>query len=249
MRGQVISHNSREQYGFVHCSESGESYRFNYSSCDRETQTKLTDGCYVSFTKRAVQDGYEAVHVSFINSDLFLYELPSKLLVTQGMAIPEWIVIDGGDWTVIGSSEESPAKAKQQCMNLCRSVGANGALKLTYSVSQGRKGNYRYSVHHYSAVPVRIARKSPIGRLRNHQVGRLSASITKSKLAKKTRTSRLKALGWYVLAIGGALLTDNPFVLLGGLILCLWFVRVTHYDDWLKPNLMNRSSMKEWESV
>ncbi|MGR5296878.1 hypothetical protein ACPV5U_19550 [Vibrio mediterranei] len=248
MKGQIISHDYNGRFGYVVDAADNQSYRFSYSNCDKATLEQLKDGLYVSFSTRAVSDGYEAVSLCMLNTDSFLYEVPSKLLVTQGSKIADWELMNEPEWIVMGSSEESSSKAKQQCINLCQTVGATGAIKLTYSTSTERKGNYRYNVHHYSAVPVRLARKSPVGNLRRQRVGMLLPFRLKQRLIKKTRVSRFKAISWYALAVGTGLITDNVFVLLVGLLLCLWFVRMTNYDSWLQP-IRATSSGQEWESL
>jgi hypothetical protein len=89
-----------------------------------------------------------------IGSKILRFYLPDKFLATKYSSFKGLDIYQIPQWLITSSSDISIDMARQNIIERAEYLGANGLINLTYSRSIGQSGNYRYSIHHFSANPV-----------------------------------------------------------------------------------------------
>ncbi|RXJ70498.1 hypothetical protein CS022_23050 [Veronia nyctiphanis] len=256
MIGIVRSHDVQEKYGYIQCVDKDSSYRFSFEDCTSSLLDIIADGMYVEFSARAVEDGYSAKSVKIANTSAFQLETPSKLLLSKSHLVDGWQILSASQWQVISSSSHSPDDAKELFLSMCQSLGATGVLNVAYRKAVGKNGNYNYTIHQYSGVPVSLFRRSPKGTLGHESLidVNLVAGEAKSKLKRKTRHSLILKVFFTFLGSLAGFAVGSVIGFLVALFLCLKFIPFNRHDAWLQPigfvSARNKSdNAKAWNGL
>lgn len=87
-------------------------------------------------------------------SNSLRFYLPDNVLTTRYSSFKGWDIYQSPRWEINSSSSNSIDSARDEIIDRASSLGANGLINLRYSRSTGQSGNYKYSIHHFSANPV-----------------------------------------------------------------------------------------------
>jgi cold shock CspA family protein len=160
MEGVVRSYVAERRFGFID-GEDGKSYFFHANAfLDPSDQDAPLDGAILTFEPTATPKGLAAKRLALARDRAELWEPLDEFLVTRGDG-PHWgeIMAIGGPITVQGPG--SPDDLRSEIRQIAVAMDANALIGLRYSKSTGQSGNYRFSIHQFSATPVVLMRKRP----------------------------------------------------------------------------------------
>lgn len=205
MEGQVKFFLPSKGYGYINGVDNKD-YFFHISDFEKKVNlTEITDGCRVQFDESLNEKGYKALAIIMlkepVNSEGYPPKIKaiSKFILTKKDSINNFVTIRSNKYLAV-SSNQNPNYAKSMIINNCKKVGANSALNLRLTKSVGKSGNYRFTVHNYSAVPsVRMDTKHPSPLELEEQRNKLDSHI--SKVIEENNTKRMVAFAMIVVSI------------------------------------------------
>jgi cold shock CspA family protein len=249
MKGLIKTFVPEKKYGFIK-GDDGKDYYFHQDSFgDQNHKDRICDDSHVEFEPAATPKGYRAQNCSLlIPSDVTTYVVPDDLLMSESATIRGWEVIEWGEWTVCGTSRDSPDAAKRQLIGMARCLGANALIGITYSKSIGSEagtgqGTHHYTIHHFTARIMTVAKKSAKGVYDLDDLRGLNSRAAAEK-QRFARLIRRRNVTWAVILTLSVLfltaLRDNDglgfgLLVVGIVALYRYFSdRATDYGDWLK---------------
>ncbi|WP_162266532.1 cold-shock protein [Vibrio tritonius] len=158
MKGRLVSYVTSKKYGFVN-GEDGESYFLHASGLvNKSDESKLVKGIMVEFEPCPTPKGLSAKKVSI--SSVFFASKPVDFFITKASKPKYGDVVYQA--TIATRFFEDLEDAKKHLRGLADKVGANAILSLKYEKETFRSGNYRYSVHSYTAELALVTEKLPL---------------------------------------------------------------------------------------
>jgi cold shock CspA family protein len=159
MTGEIKSYIDQKGFGYI-TGDDGKSYFFHRSDC--EDQQYIADGARVEFDPTATPKGYKALKI-IIHGDDYIdtYVTPNSIILSKSEIVNGWEIIEASSEYIVAASGSGDPDEVKNCLksNLVQ-IGANAGLNLTYNKGKGSEGNYVFTVHVFSAVPVILAKRS-----------------------------------------------------------------------------------------
>ena len=216
MFGQISTYVTSKGYGFI-IGEDDKDYYFKFCNFKGNIE-KIAEGISVSFSPNANHKGYFATDIHMVCSkDSINYALPENTIYTKSGSINGWEIIERTDWRIMGTSPDGPDDAKREMLYHARNVGATGLTEVSYSKSTGSRGNYRFTIHHYTGNAVKLAKKSTTGTHTRESLLGLEQAIEK----EKSRLVRQKHTHYAC------------FALLLAIVGCTWIALKTFFSTWI----------------
>ncbi|MDA9557156.1 cold shock domain-containing protein [Vibrio sp.] len=161
MKGTVKTFIARKEFGFIR-GEDGNSYHFFLSDFKPEDHNQVREGAPVNFSESANARGYKAKKCGVMDdSELNCIATPNEFLILKrGQDLRQWDVLNQEHYIISTDSHRSIQGAKRELEYLTKGVGANAIIKAIYHCTEKRSGNYYYSVHSYSGIPVFAGKRS-----------------------------------------------------------------------------------------
>ncbi|WP_165311115.1 cold-shock protein [Vibrio ziniensis] len=157
MKGKLVSYVHDKKYGFVK-GEDGESYFFHASSLiDKTNESKLVKGVIVEFDPVPTPKGLSAKRAS-IPDVLFSLNLVD-FFITKSSKPKYGDVVHQS--TIATKFFKDLDEAKAHLKDLAEKVGANAVLNLKHEKDTFSNGNYKYTVHAFTADLAIVTEKVP----------------------------------------------------------------------------------------
>ena len=156
MHGQIKNFLQSKGYGFISGAD-GNDYFFHIKEIINP-EKEIVPGVTVQFEESLTPKGYKAKRIKLLES-ASLYEIPDTVLTSKTEEIRGWMVMKRGTIS-IESSERSPDVARDSIKCIAQSLGVTGIINLRYYKTTGSDGNYNFSIHNFTGIPVALARKS-----------------------------------------------------------------------------------------
>lgn len=246
MEGTVSTYLPSKGYGFV----KGDDGRDYFLHCDDvPAGVEVAEGLRLIFEEAATPKGYRARRASVGAKAAIAWELPTELLTSKTGEVKGWDVIEPAAWMMTSSSRESPDDARDQLQRAAMEIGATGIVQMRYFKSRGSeagtgRGTHHFTIHHFAATPVMLARKTYRGGKPVEDLTGLNRRLRmlKEHLEEKTRAStRLVMITALTIAV---LIGSASFVVpelsgvfvLGALLVSgfAYFAIRTDHDSWLQ---------------
>ncbi|MHB1100888.1 MAG: cold-shock protein, partial [Burkholderiales bacterium] len=169
-------------YGFIK-GHDGKDYFFSLNAfTDKQHRSLLYDGALVEFEATATPKGYKAIKCVLLDpAEIDTYIVPKDFQTSKSESIRGWDIIERGDWIIRTDSSDSLDDAKRQLIRRAQSVNANAITELEYLRDTGYSGNYQFTIHIFLGRPVVVAKKSPQGEHRKHDLCVLNRSAADMK--------------------------------------------------------------------
>lgn len=250
MTGTISTYATEKGYGFIK-GDDGKDYFFHKSAVDKEEG--ICEDALVRFDQKASPKGLSAVHVKIVSQTKhILYVVPDEVYISKKNNVKGWETIDVGNWTITGSSRNSPDEARDIMKRRTADVGINALVECRYNKTTGSepgtgKGVHYYSVHHYTGIPANIGKKSLKGTVGRRELEGIDDHLESMKDMLEERTwSNIKTM-WMIIAVlsviacliilvtvqknTGMIMIAAP---IGITILYTLLVGYTDEDKWLK---------------
>lgn len=157
MKGTLVSYVQTKKYGFVK-GEDGESYFLHVSSLvDKTDESKLIKGVTVEFDPIPTPKGLSTKKVS-IPEVIFELKLVD-FFITKSSKPKYGDVVHQA--TIATRFFKDLDEAKAHLKDLAGSVGANAVLNLKHEKDTFNDGNYKYTVHAFTADLALVTEKIP----------------------------------------------------------------------------------------
>lgn len=255
MEGVIKTFVPEKKFGFIKGND-GKDYFFHQDSFKEQRDKKhICDDAFVDFDPVPTPKGYRAENCSLRDSSAVLtYVVPDEFLTSKTDRIKGWDIIEMGNWTVHGTSRDSPDAARKDLIESAMRVRANALICVEYYKTTGSeagtgRGFHHYTIHNFRARIVTAAKKSPKSDLHIDELLGLNhrAETEKRRLAEMTNQSKRKRnIVWVTawgavlgaLALQAATLSNygaSVFaVMIGALVFGILCGRSTDYDYWLQ---------------
>ncbi len=219
MDGTVSSYLASKGYGFIR-GDDGRDYFLH--AADFAGDCAPIEGQRLAFEETATPRGYRARKARALGqAGPVRYLVPESIMHSRGSDIPGWETLQASQWTVHGSSRESPDDAQDELLGRASSLGANGVVLLAYYKTTGSeagtgRGVHRFTIHNFKAHPVMIGRASTQGSVSKASLSTLDILARELKTRLEARTRQSTMIG---LAVAAAIFLSCVVVdiaLLGG---------------------------------
>lgn len=157
------------------------------------------------------------------------FNIPDRFLTTKKSSFRGVKIYDIPNWKITVRSSNSPDIARLMIIELAESLGANGLIDMIYHKSTGNKGNYRYSIHHFTATPVILILPNNAGQYTEKDLVDLNANLESAYNAqaerKETRYKLAKNATYILSAVGAASLAFDTIavvIVCGVLLFLMW---------------------------
>lgn len=240
MQGTIKTYLPEKKYGFIK-GDDGKDYWFHENEFRDASQVgHICEEAFVSFDQQATPKGYRARNCRLVSAlEVATYVIPDDVISTKTDEAAGWEVIERGEWIVHGTSQDSPDAARRDVVDRARQIGANAVVALDYYKTTGRKGNYKFTIHHFRGRAMMIAKRNSTGRYRQDDLHGLNcrAEELKKQLAKRTRRSKIiRNLIWVALVVLAILTIIVPPISMAVLIFGFLLVRAKDHDGWLEKS-------------
>ena len=207
MKGTVVSFLLQKGYGFIK-GDDGKSYFFHVSALKNKADVGLLDdGVTLSFEQEATPKCYQAVAITVLQTSKAprvnslpevdkdrephshqqlpeRYKVPDDIITSKHDDVRGWETLEVTE-KIFTSSDPSMDKAKDKLFVIARRYGANALLNLRYDKSTDADGNYRFSVHHFSAQLASVGRLDPQGTKTRDALLGINQRIAEDERAKQ----------------------------------------------------------------
>lgn len=182
MHGTIKTFIPEKLYGFIK-GHDGKDYFFSLNAfTDKQHRSLLYDGALVEFEPTATARGYKAINCQLLDpAEIDTYLVPDEFQVSKSETIRGWEIIERGDWMLRTESSDSLDDAKRQLIRRAQSLNANAITELEYLKDTGYSGNYQFTIHIFLGRPAVVAKKSPQGEYRKHDLCVLNQSAADMK--------------------------------------------------------------------
>ncbi len=260
MEGTLRSFLPSKGYGFIRGDDSRD--YFAHQSQFVGAQAPI-EGLRVSFDEAASPKGYRAMAIRTLEVvEADRWSIPNEILHSRGPTFQDWETLESSLWTVHSSSRESPDVARLEALLHAKALGASGLALMKYYTTSGSepangggRGTHHYTIHHFCAHPVVLARRSAEGQYRAAELKGLDARVTAAKTAAVMRTDASTRKAWLSFGMLGvappcaialwALIKGIPISLTAGMFGCglvlimgmATLAARNNHDAWLQPPL------------
>lgn len=173
--GKIVSFVSKKKFGFIK-GDDGEDYFFHISFLnDKSVESKLVKGVRVEFDPTPAKKGLEArrlvVHTAITGKRL------KKFIQTKNAAPKDGVI--ERKIHLKTKPFKNPDEGRAHLKMLAKQMGANALLNQSYEKATASEGNYRYSVHSFSAD---VAVVSEVGSFDNDVYRKISQERLDEKI-------------------------------------------------------------------
>ena len=204
MTGTIKTYAEEKQYGFIK-GDDGKDYFFHRSAVDKKD--KICEEALVHFEQKVTPKGYSALNIK-IDSQIkgIKYIIPDEVYISKERNVKGWDTISLSNWTISGSSRNSPDEAKQIMMQRTANLNINALTNVKYgktteSEAGTGKGVHYYSVHHFIGVPTNIGRKNLKGTVKKEDLDEIDSYLEKVKVKLEEKTSENLRSLWIIIAV------------------------------------------------
>ncbi|MBO9716203.1 MAG: cold shock domain-containing protein [Pseudoxanthomonas sp.] len=243
MDGTIRSYLPAKGYGFVRGNDNRD-YFLHQS--DISPGTQVLEGQRIRFEEAATPKGYRAKNVQLLDRQPIevRYQIPDGVLLSKEGQPRQWEIVDRCRWTIHASGRGSPDDVRTALKHKASLIGANAVLGVTYHTTTSSSGNYRYTIHNFTGIPVMLGRVSTAGVSLESLAGLEGrAALLKRELVAKTEASfrtalivggTIAGLGFLLGIVAGSSSGASLALALAGAGLFIGFLCHTNHDKWLE---------------
>lgn len=245
MIGIIENYLVEKKYGFI-IGEDNEKYFFHFNELENK---ELSKGLLVSFEPGLNKKGFFAKNIKIDNLKNIKYEIPEQLKAYKDNSyMKEYEILENNKFKLHMESRDMNA-AYNNLLLFSKYMGANALIELKYFKSTDSEagtgyGTYYYTVHHYTAVPILIGKKSLKGtkEIPKPRIEEM-CNILRLKTIESTKKSKYKFyillililivnVGYFKIPFLEAYLKQIPylFIIIGSFIL-LYINKIKYTDD------------------
>lgn len=248
MQGTIKTYLKEKGYGFIKGDDSKD-YYFHVSNIVKSAKAEdIFDGLYVTFEQKATPKGYAAISIQIPSTSNFKYIVPDQVYISKENDVEGWDTLERSDWTITGSSRNSPDEAKGLMKKRAKSIGANAVVNFRYYKATGSEmgtgsGTHHFTIHNFIGEAVNIGKKNINGTFEVKDFCHIDESAVKLKeemdiLTRKKKRDRILFLfiGLFIALIlspvlGVATIIIVPIIIIVTLISVY---QMEKYGDWLE---------------
>jgi len=239
MQGIIKSYLSDKGYGFIK-GDDGKDYFFHGSSFNKNDIAKIADEARLKFEAVATPKGYSAKKCILINpAETATYVKPDRFFTIESGSKKGWELLERGDWIVHGTSEGSPAAAKEELVNNASRTGANALCDVQYYKTTGSSGNYNFTIHNYKGRITVLGKKNACSKYKLEDMVGINKQANTLKVlfeqeAKDAKARRNKKWLWVILGVIPIAIISPT--LAAGLLTLAWLIlgEPEQPENWLE---------------